>query len=297
MKNNVGSNEIVKIIVKAEKVALFVHVRPDGDTIGSSFAFKLFLESVGKQCDVFSGEKLPDSVSFLKETEKVKSEIDGEYDLAIAIDSADLGRIGKFADYFSKHKNTVNIDHHVSNTRYAKVNYVVEKAANCENIYDIIKSTGKNITTDIAMFLALGILTDTGGLRHRNVTSSTLTALADLVDKAAWDVSQKYVPYAMNNAELTAAEKQNESNIQSVIMSGTARTADVNDIAVNEFGVYINNSSNLPSADYCFVRTSVNPEAPATSRLQEAFVMSTGVSYVRTMSNGTWHNWLQITNT
>lgn len=88
----------------------------------------------------------------------------------------------------------------------------------------------------------------------------------------------------------------NKNNISTIIMSGTARTADLNTIAVNNFGVYTSNSSNLPSTDYCFVRTSVNPEAPTTSRLQEAFVMSTGVSYIRTMGSGTWHNWLQITN-
>ena len=186
MKNsNVTSQEILKTISNAKKIALFVHVRPDGDTIGSSFAFKLFLEGLGKECSVFSGEKLPDSVSFLEETKTVKGDLDGEYDLAIAIDSADLNRIGKFADYFSKHKNTVNIDHHISNTRYAKINYVIEKASNCENIYQLIKDFGGKITEEIAMFLALGILTDTGGLRHRNVTSSTLTALADLVVKGA----------------------------------------------------------------------------------------------------------------
>lgn len=89
----------------------------------------------------------------------------------------------------------------------------------------------------------------------------------------------------------------NKNNISSIMMSGTARTADLNNIAVNDFGVYTNNSSNLPSADWCFVHTSVNPDSPTTSRLQFAVVMSTGVSYVRTMGGGEWHSWLQITNT
>lgn len=117
-----------------------------------------------------------------------------------------------------------------------------------------------------------------------------------LCSKAAWDVSQKFVPYRPTYEETVEQVAENENNISSIMMSGTARTANLNNIAVNDFGVYTNNSSNLPSADYCFVRTSVNPEAPTTSRLQEAFVMSTGVSYIRTMGGGEWHNWLQITN-
>lgn len=88
----------------------------------------------------------------------------------------------------------------------------------------------------------------------------------------------------------------NKTNISSVMMSQSSTDGDLNDIAVNEFRVYTNYSVHLPSTDWCFVHTSVNPDSPSTSRLQFAVVMSTGVSYVRTMSGGEWHDWLQITN-
>ena len=88
----------------------------------------------------------------------------------------------------------------------------------------------------------------------------------------------------------------NQNNISSLLLDGSGKTGDLNDIAVNEFAVYTNQATNLPSNSWFYVRTSVNSVYPSSRRLQEAFNMSTGVSYIRTMIGGEWSNWLQITN-
>lgn len=108
-------------------------------------------------------------------------------------------------------------------------------------------------------------------------------------------ISPKFVPYRPSWQELTVKEQQNENNISKLTLDGNTKTGDLNDISVNEFAVYSSSSTHLPIPGYCFVRTSINSQSPSTSRLQEAFVMSTGASYVRTMSSGNWSNWLMIT--
>ena len=57
------------------------------------------------------------------------------------MDSSYETRLGHLQSvYFAgaKKKITVNIDHHVSNTRYAKYNFVRHRASNCENVADVI---------------------------------------------------------------------------------------------------------------------------------------------------------------
>ena len=73
-------------------------------------------------------------------------------------------------------------------------------------------------------------------------------------------------------------------------------TGNIDNISENNFDLYTNSSTNLPVNSDCFIRTTVSLSDSSRTRLQEAFVVSTGVSYVRTMSNGVWNNWLQLTN-
>ncbi len=181
----ISLSELSSKLKKETKVALFCHVRPDGDTLGSALALSLALNNLGVKADVYCDDTVPARFFFLKSAEKVKKEFNGEYSALIAIDSADLNRIGVYSDIFAKHKNTYCIDHHISNPRYAKYNYVLDSASNCENVLALIEQLGANIDEDIANLLAMGILTDTGNFKHRNVNANTLLSTAKLVEKGA----------------------------------------------------------------------------------------------------------------
>ena len=176
----------LSIKLKTEKsVALFCHVRPDGDTLGSALAFSLCLNNLGIKAEVFCDDPVPSRFLFLNSANSVKTQLEGEYSAFLAIDCADITRLGSFAEVFMAHKNTYSIDHHISNTRYAKVNYVVDNASNSENILALIKEMGGEITPEIANLLAMGIMTDTGNFKHKNVTASTLVCAGLLVEKGA----------------------------------------------------------------------------------------------------------------
>ena len=172
--------------LKGEKsVAVICHVRPDGDTIGSAFALALALEHLGISAVVACDDALPSRFFFLNPIKEVKRALDGDYSAIIAIDCADITRLGNFYEQFNKHKNTYNIDHHVSNTRYAKINYVLDNASNCENVFELIDALGVEITEDIANLLAMGVMTDTGCFKHKNVTANTLFVAGKLKEKGA----------------------------------------------------------------------------------------------------------------
>ncbi|MBO5927820.1 MAG: bifunctional oligoribonuclease/PAP phosphatase NrnA [Clostridia bacterium] len=167
-------------LFSAKSVALFCHVRPDGDTIGSAFALMLALKNSGVKAQVFCSELIPEKYFYALKGFNAKQQLDGEYELFISIDCGDLDRLGDFAFDFNAHKNTFNLDHHISNRGYAKFNCVIDNAANAENVYNLLVESNVEIDQDIANLLALGIVTDTGNFKHKNVTESTFKTAASL---------------------------------------------------------------------------------------------------------------------
>ena len=178
--------EELSLKLKKEKsVAIICHVRPDGDTLGSALALFHALNNLGIKAKVFCDDTVPSRFFFLKSAELVENVLDGEFSAMLAIDCADITRLGDFYEQFAKHKNTYTLDHHVSNTRYAKENLVIDRASNSENALELIESLGAEITEEMANLLLMGIMTDTGNFKHKNVTASTLVSASKLVEKGA----------------------------------------------------------------------------------------------------------------
>lgn len=177
--------EFSEKLFKEKSVALFCHVRPDGDTIGSALALKMGLNKAGIEADVFCDEDISPKFGYIKGVNEIKKELSKEYTAFLAVDCADITRAGSFAPRFAAHKNTFVLDHHTSNNRYAKTNFVSETAANAENVFILLKEAGIEIDTDMANSLATGIVTDTGNFKHKNLTSQTLKIAAELVDCGA----------------------------------------------------------------------------------------------------------------
>ena len=173
--------------LKGERsVAIISHVRPDGDTIGSSVGLCFALRSVGVSADLFCEDKVPEKYRFLAGTELYSDgDIKESYSAVIAVDVAEITRSGKYGLCFMQRKNTYNLDHHVSNTRFAKYNYVSGTAAAAEIVFGLIKELGVPVTEDIANALATGVITDTGNFRHKNVTLDTLKVATELFSYGA----------------------------------------------------------------------------------------------------------------
>lgn len=177
--------ELANKLSKENRTAIICHVRPDGDTLGSGMALKFALDNLGIITDVVCFDPVPSRFFFLSDMRLIKQNYSGEYSALIAIDCADITRLGDGATAFLNHKNTYCIDHHISNTRYAKINYVVENSSNCENVLSLIEELGVTIDSKIANLLALGMVTDTGNFRHKNVKANTLYSAGKMVEKGA----------------------------------------------------------------------------------------------------------------
>lgn len=184
----ISLNALSNKLFSEKAVAIFCHIHPDGDTIGSAVALRFLLEEYGVKADVFSSDPVPEKFFFLSGVSDIKTDglKESDYTAFAAIDCADISRLGVFSEDFVKAKlNTYSIDHHISNGFFANKNYVLDKAANAENIYELANVKGADISNKIANALAVGIVTDTGNFRHKSVTPSTLKIAAELVEKGA----------------------------------------------------------------------------------------------------------------
>ena len=181
----ISKSQFVQKLFNEKSVALFMHVRPDGDTIGSTLALYNALKQKGIFARVFCMDTIPNKFSYLPSVKMVEKTFSGEYTALVSVDCADVTRMGDFASYFGSHKNTFNIDHHVSNDSYAKYNYVVDNASNCENVYELLLEVNVVFDQEIANLLLTGIVTDTGNFAHNNVTEKTFETAGKLLSFGA----------------------------------------------------------------------------------------------------------------
>ena len=104
----------------------------------------------------------------------------------VAVDIADLQLIGEPNRSLYGDKIDLCIDHHPSNSDYAKRTCVDAKAAaTCEIIFDLLNLLGAEIDPVTADSLYTGITTDTGCFKYINVTPTTYRIAAALVEKGA----------------------------------------------------------------------------------------------------------------
>lgn len=171
-----------KTLLSKDKILILTHRSPDGDTIGSGYALAMALRKLGKSVKVDCTDPFPEKYSYF--TDKLeKLEFDEEF--VVSVDVADTKLLGeKLSDYADK--IDLCIDHHGSNTKYAKEYYVeASAAAAAQVIAKLIRLMNVEFDKDIANAIYTGITTDTGCFRYTNVTAETHRIAADMIDCGA----------------------------------------------------------------------------------------------------------------
>lgn len=176
---------LIKAIEQANTIAVAGHIRPDGDCVGSTMGLYLYVKKYypEKEITVYL-EEIPDTLNFMQETDKIKHTADDDkvYDLFVALDCGDLGRLGFAKDMFLNAKKTLCVDHHVSNQVFAMENHIEPEASSTsELVYDLLDK--ERISYHIAECLYTGIVHDTGIFRYSCAHPSTMRAAADLMEK------------------------------------------------------------------------------------------------------------------
>ncbi len=174
-------SEIATILKNVKSAVIFTHTRPDGDALGSSMALSRAFFYLNIPCEVVNDCAIPDKFLFLEGMADFQKTPTLNADAYICVDCSDEARLGTLQDTYlagARKKITVNIDHHVSNTRFAKYNYVRNCSSNCENMTELLMEMGIKMDGLMGNYLMLGMMTDSGCFTHNDVNADTFRRAA-----------------------------------------------------------------------------------------------------------------------
>lgn len=176
---------VVKTITTYNKFLITSHINPEADAIGSELALFELIRKLGKQAVCINSDRMAGHYRFLPGIKNIKHDLKGKrgrFDAILVLDSPTISRIGGVQKILKKVKVIVNIDHHISNSNFGNINWVKPKASStAEMVYTLYKKTGVAISKEIALYIYVGILTDTGSFNYSNTTNVTHQITSDLL--------------------------------------------------------------------------------------------------------------------
>ena len=177
-----------KLCGQHERFVVISHVRPDGDAYGSTLGIALSLHAMGKDVQVVNADGLSPLFEFLPGSKDLTVTLPTAPEperIIIAVDCADAKRLGAVFDQWQRAPD-VNIDHHISNPGYAKLNLIdSDSPATAQVLDEIITALKWPLTPEVAANLYVGIMTDTGNFRYRQTTAHTFKVAARLIEAGA----------------------------------------------------------------------------------------------------------------
>lgn len=176
-------SQVVELIENKSRFCITSHVRPDGDSLGSSLALYWTLKALNKQVDVLMRDHVPHAYSKLPGANEVikVSAVPSGYDAAFVIECSDIDRPGLID---LDKQLVVNIDHHSTTVLFGDINWIDSTASAVgEMIYNLCKALGVSVNQQIAECVYTALLTDTGSFHYSNTTERTFKIASELVRK------------------------------------------------------------------------------------------------------------------
>jgi phosphoesterase RecJ-like protein len=174
-------SQVVELIEHKDRFAITSHVRPDGDSLGSSLGLYWLLRALDKDVEVIMRDAAPHSYEQLPGASaiRVTPSVDRAYDAVFVIECSDIDRPG-LVDL--EKQFVVNIDHHSTTELFGTINWIDSTASAVgEMIYNLCKATGVRVTKEIAECVYTALLTDTGSFHYSNTTERTFKIASELV--------------------------------------------------------------------------------------------------------------------
>jgi phosphoesterase RecJ-like protein len=197
-------DEAVRHLGSARSVALACHVGPDGDALGSMLGLGLALRSLGTDVVASWGGapfEVPAAYTFLPGLDLLvrPEDFPAAPELFVTLDTGSTDRLGTLADRVGTAGCCVVVDHHASNTHFGGVHVVDETAAaTAVLVAELLDRLGAPLTSDVAVDLYTGLLTDTGSFRYLATTPAVHELAArllatgirhDLIGRAVYDTA------------------------------------------------------------------------------------------------------------
>ncbi len=190
MSTTKAPEELLKQLRAGHRFLLISHMNPDGDAIGSSLGLARVLRSLGKGAVIWNHDEVPKLYRPLSGSNRIHTGPEPPagypetFDAVIALECPSLDRTG--VESLLGELPVLNIDHHLGNEHYGKVNWVDTAAPSLgEMIYRIARGLMVEIDEQTATALYLTIVTDTGGFRFSNSTPAAFEAAGSLVAEGA----------------------------------------------------------------------------------------------------------------
>ena len=179
-------NQVIKSIRRNKSFLITTHTSLEGDALGSALAFWALVKSLGKQGTVVIDDTIPYGYEFMPFVARVKKPASScrpsAYDCFAILDCSGLSRCGRVAGLLDPRACILNIDHHVSNEKFGRANWIDAGASSAaEMVYRLYKEMKVPFTKETATLLYAGILTDTGSFHYTNTSWKTHMAAADLL--------------------------------------------------------------------------------------------------------------------
>lgn len=176
---NLKLRQLARYLKKHDNYIILTHASPDGDTLGSAYALYYALNEIGKSACVLCPDVIPSKYDYFART---TDHVLRENATVVAVDVADVRLLGALEEEFGNDIDLC-IDHHISNTRFAKNLYLDDcAAATAESIYELIVQMRVNINDVTAKAIYTGLATDTGCFKYSNVTAKTHIIAAQLYE-------------------------------------------------------------------------------------------------------------------
>jgi bifunctional oligoribonuclease and PAP phosphatase NrnA len=169
--------EVARFLKTLERVAITTHVGADGDAIGSAAALVRLMLALGARAVFCHAEEVPPYLRWMIPGEPLR-ELPPEHDLLV-VDTSRADRTGVPVPAAGAR---LNLDHHQDNPLYGEFNIVNQlAAASAEIVADLFAELRLPLDKPTAEAIYVGIRTDTGGFRFRNVSPRAHEMVADLL--------------------------------------------------------------------------------------------------------------------
>ena len=182
------TDEVVAELRRRDAFMFVSHVKPDGDTLGAGLALGLALRAMGKRVHHFQQDPVPRNLRFLPDADRVSRAVPADLPadtLWVFCDMSDTSRAGEYLPVLER-RNILDIDHHLANSRFGALNYVLETECSTGTcVLRLLRAMRAPITPEIATCLLTTIMTDTGGFMHSNTTGEVLRTSAELIELGA----------------------------------------------------------------------------------------------------------------
>jgi len=164
-------SQIFKLIKKYNTIIIHRHEKPDGDALGSQIGLKKSIKLTFPNKNVFV---VGEESNYLNFVEKMDTISDDTYNDALVI-IVDTGTEYLISDKrYKLAKEIIKIDHHIPQGNYGDYQLIdVSSESCCGIISELIKATPLMINNDIATYLYLGMVTDSGRFRFSSTTPKT----------------------------------------------------------------------------------------------------------------------------